>query len=201
MGDPKRLRPKYETPRKIWSKERIEEESKLVEEYGLHNTRELWVTQRELKRIRREARRLLSLGEKGKESGQKLIAKCVRLGFSKEAADLDSLLALSIRDVLDRRLETRVVKRGLARSIKQSRQLIAHGFIAVKGKRVSAPGYIVPVSEDSTITYFKPIDLNAPVMAQKSAAKVEAKEAGTPEAGAEPKEATASEEKPVEAAS
>jgi len=196
MGDPRRLRPKYETPRKIWSKERIEAEQKLVEEYGLRSMHELWVMQRELKRIRREARRLLSLGEKGEDEGRRLIAKCLRLGYAKEGVNLDSMLALSIRDVLERRLQTRVVKRGLARSTGQSRQLITHGFISVRGRKVSAPGYIVPVAEEATVTYFKPIDLNAPVMAQRPKASAE-----TPEAAAPKEEAKAPEPKPAEAAS
>jgi len=196
MGDPRTLRPKYESPRKIWSKERIEEEQKLLEEYGLRCMRELWIMQKELKRIRREARKLLSLGEKGADEGRRLIAKCLRLGYAKEGATLDSLLALTIRDVLDRRLETRVVKRGLARSMKQSRQLITHGFISVKGKKVSAPSYIVPVSEEPSVTYSKPINLNAPVVAQRSKAIAE-----TPEAAAPKEEAKAPEQKPAEAAS
>jgi len=182
MGDPRRLKPKYETPKKVWSKERIEEESKLIEEYGLKNMREVWIAQKEVRKIRREARKLLSLGEKGAEEARPLVAKCARLGYVKDgSAGLDALLALGVRDVLDRRLETRVIKRGLARSIAQGRQLIAHGFISVAGRKVSAPGYIVPVSEEQTITYFKAIDLNAPVMAQKRAAGAEAK---TPEAEA-----------------
>ena len=144
--------------------------------------RELWIMQKELKRVRREARRLLSLGEKGKIEGRKLLDKCMRLGYAKEGVNLDGLLALTIRDILERRLETRVLKRGLAKSMKQSRQLIAHGLITVKGRRVSAPSYIVPVSEEGTVTYYKPINLEAPVMAQRTAEK----EATTPEAAKAP---------------
>ena len=193
MGDPRRLRPKYETPRKLWSKERIEEQHKLLEEYGLSSMRELWVMEKELKKIRREARKLLSLGERGKVEGAKLIAKCVRMGFAKEGANLDTLLALTIHDILERRLDTRVVKRGLARSMRQSRQLIAHGFISVDGRRVSSPSYLVSVAEEPTITYYKPIDINAPVMSQRS----KSKEAETPNTAAtEP-----SGEKPAEGAS
>jgi len=197
MGDPRRLKPKYEPPRKVWSKERIDEQHKLLDEYGLSSMRELWVMEKELKKIRREARRLLSLGERGKAEGERLISKCVRMGFAKEGANLDSLLALTIRDILDRRLETRVLKRGLARSIKQSRQLIAHGFISVNGKKVSSPSYFVSVSEEPTITYHKPINLSAPVMNQKSGVKG----AETPEAAATNMEAKPSSEKPAEAAS
>lgn len=185
MGDPRRLKPKYESPRRIWSAERIQEESKLLEEYGLKNMRELWAMQKELKKIRREARRLLSQGEEGRIAGKQLLDKCVRLGYAKEAdVTLEKLLELTIRDILERRLETRVVKRGLAKTMRQSRQLIAHGYISVKGRRMSAPSYIVPVDEEGTITYYKPINIEAPAMAQRRAAKpapeVAAPVGGTP---------------------
>lgn len=185
MGDPGKLRPKYDTPRAVWNAERIAEESKLRTEYGLKNIREVWIAQREVRRMRREARRLLSLGEKGAGEAAKILGKCARLGYAKSDVTLDGLLALNVRDVLERRLETRVLKRGLAKTTAQSRQLIAHGFISVRGKKVSAPSYIVPISEDGAISYFKPIDLSAPVMAQKSGRAREAA-AATHHAPAEP---------------
>ena len=174
MGDPRKLTRKYETPKAVWNRERIDEERKLITEYGLRNMKEVWIAQKEVRRIRREARSLLALGEKGNEVAAKIISKCLRLGFVKDGATLDNLLALSVRDVLERRLQTRILKRGLAKSIKQARQLAIHGFISVNGKKMNTPGYIVPISEDQSITYYKPIDLNAPVMVQKSARKEEA---------------------------
>ena len=41
MGDPRRLRRKYEPPRHPWQKARIEEENELVKEYGLVNKKEV----------------------------------------------------------------------------------------------------------------------------------------------------------------
>ncbi|MCJ7770238.1 30S ribosomal protein S4, partial [Candidatus Bathyarchaeota archaeon] len=40
MGDPKRPRRKYETPRYPWSKAMLESELKLVGEYGMRNKKE-----------------------------------------------------------------------------------------------------------------------------------------------------------------
>jgi len=199
MGDPRKLTRKYETPKAVWNRERIDEERKLITEYGLRNMKEVWIAQKEVRRIRREARSLLALGEKGNEVAAKIISKCLRLGFVKDGATLDNLLALSVRDVLERRLQTRVVKRGLAKSMKQARQLITHGFISVNGRKVGSPGYTVPMSEDQSVTYYKPVNLNAPVMVQKSArkeeamkeVKVEEKKAETPEAAAPIVEAAA----------
>ena len=42
MGDPKKQRKKYDTPRNRWTKEGLEEELKLLGLYGLRNKHELW---------------------------------------------------------------------------------------------------------------------------------------------------------------
>jgi small subunit ribosomal protein S4 len=159
MGDPRTLKKKYESPRRVLDAERIANDTKLRAEYGLKTTREVWTTLQELKKVRRAARALLSLGEAGKEKGQKIIDRLVRLGVAKPDATIDSLLSLDIKDFLERRLQTRVLKRSLARTPKQARQLITHGFIAVNGRRVSAPSYFVTVADEPTISYFKPINI------------------------------------------
>jgi small subunit ribosomal protein S4 len=161
MGDPRRLSKKYETPRKLWDSARITEEKALIEEYGLKNMRELWRAKAKLGRVRRDARVLLSKGEQGHDEAKQLLAKVVRLGFGTEATSLEDLLSLTLRDVLERRLETRVYKKGFAKSLAQSRQLITHGFISISGKKVSVPGYIVPASQENLIGYYKAIDINA----------------------------------------
>jgi len=158
MGDPRRLKRKYESLKKAWDKGRIEEDRKLLEEYGLKNMKELRIMELELKKIRREARRLLPLGERGRELGKPLLNKVVRLGVAKEGTTLEDLLSLTIRDILERRLQTRVLKKGLTRSIKQSRKLISHGLIAIDGRKISAPSYLVPIDEEGRISYYKKIE-------------------------------------------
>jgi small subunit ribosomal protein S4 len=162
MGDPKKMRPKVKAPRKIWDPERIRSESALKREYGLTKTRELWTALSELKRTRRTARKLLSLGEEGEMRGQKIITKLQRLGIGKNDMKLEDILALTVRDYLDRRLQTVVLKRGLARTMKQSRQLITHGFVSINGRRVTIPSYMVLVEEEQTVSYFKAIDIAPP---------------------------------------
>jgi small subunit ribosomal protein S4 len=46
-----------------------------------------------------------------------------------------------------------VFQKGLAKSIQQSRQLIAHGHIAINGRRVSSPSYLVLKDEESKLSY------------------------------------------------
>jgi len=179
MGDPRRLAKKHETPRKILDAERVSIESALKREYGLKSTRELWVALKELKKIRREARRLLSLGEKGREESMKILAKLKRLGITaKEDAQLEDLLTLTVRDFLERRLQTRVMRSSLARTMPQARQLVTHGFISISGRRVSVPSYMVSVSEESAVSYYKAIDLSVPE-AEKKARRGAPEQAGS----------------------
>ena len=63
----------------------------------------------------------------------------------------------------------------MAKTVKQARQLTVHGFIAINGKKVNKPSYIVDVKEEAGIAYYKPID----VMTAK-APKAEAAEAPAP---------------------
>jgi len=162
MGDPRKLSRKYETPKRLWNTQRITEEHGLEKEFGLKNTREIWIARTELRKIRGEARKFLSLGDAGVKLAEPLLKRAIRLGFAKEGTTLDGLLALDIRHILERRLQTRVQKLGLAKSMNQARQLITHGFIAVNGSKVSTPSYVVPMSEERAIAFYKNIDLSDP---------------------------------------
>ncbi len=154
--------PKAETPRRVWDADRIKNESQLKTEYGLRRTRELWSAVSELKKARRTARAMLSLGEAGREKGMQVIDKLQRLGIAKGDMRLEDVLGLSIRDYLERRLQTLVQRKGLGRTAKQSRQLIVHGFIAVGGRCVTIPSYMVTLAEEPTISYYKAIDIEPP---------------------------------------
>lgn len=161
MGDPRRLKNKYERPKKLLDLGRIIEEKGLKREYQLKNMRELWLAVQELKKYRREARRLLSLDEEGRKTDtEKIIAKLNKYGILDKDAKLDDILSLTVKHILDRRLQTIVYKKGLARTLRQSRQLITHGFIAFEGKTISRPSYLVTSDEEPLMAYKKPIDLS-----------------------------------------
>ena len=161
MGDPKRHRKKYITPTHPWDKVRLEKEVQLVIKYGLRNKRELWRFQNILRKYRRVARDLLAKihlpGKEGRMAKQKadmVIKKLTKIGVLKEDATLDDILNLTVEDFLERRLQTIVYRMGLANSIKQARQMIVHGHIAVDGRRVTAPSYIVEKDEENKIGYY-----------------------------------------------
>jgi small subunit ribosomal protein S4 len=46
-----------------------------------------------------------------------------------------------------------VFKNGLARTPYQARQLIVHGHISIKERKVTVPSYLVPGNEEGNIQY------------------------------------------------
>jgi small subunit ribosomal protein S4 len=154
MGDPKRQRKKYEAPRFPWSKTELSEELRLLGEYGLRNKRELWRHHYMISKYRTLARQLLAQPEDERVVLEKqLINKLTFIRVIPENADLDDVLDLSVEQILARRLQTLVFKNGLARTPYQARQLIVHGHISIKGKKVTVPSYLVPGNEEASIQY------------------------------------------------
>jgi small subunit ribosomal protein S4 len=160
MGYPGKNHKQYQTPKRPFEKTRIQEETKLVIEYGLRNKREVWKAQEYLRRYRRAARDLLSLMSAGTseevfiEKKSILINHMQRVGLLGPDADIDNVLSLKVPAQLERRLQTVVYRQGLARSPKQARQFITHGHIAINGKRVTIPGYRVNRTEETQISYY-----------------------------------------------
>ena len=156
MGDPKKPRKKWEGPSHPWRKEILEQELELMGRYGLRNKRELWIAKTVLRRMRGKARRLLALSPEERERrGRPLIRKLYKMGLlPSEDATLDDILSLTVDDVLERRLQTIVYKKGLATSTYHARQLIVHGHIAINGRRIKSPGHLVSREEEDKIDYY-----------------------------------------------
>ncbi|MFH1779956.1 MAG: 30S ribosomal protein S4 [Candidatus Micrarchaeota archaeon] len=152
----KRLKKLFEKPRRLWNKTRIESESALKTEFGLKNSRELWRIQTILRNIRREARRILAgKGADLEKRTEALINRVKRLLINKEEVGIEEILGLKVDDVLSRRLESVIVKKGMSKTMKQSRQLIVHGHISIKGKKVNSPSYLVKFDEEPEVGWFK----------------------------------------------
>ncbi len=162
MGDPKFPRKKYETPSHPWEAERIRREKEILHKYGLRNKREIWRAETFLRRIREQARRLLAMAgeEQAEKEKERLLKRLARLGILPENASLDDVLALTVEDILARRLQTLVYLHGLAKTPKQARQFIVHGHIAVDGRKVRVPSYLVRKEEEDKITYSYSSPLN-----------------------------------------
>ncbi|MGC8555793.1 MAG: 30S ribosomal protein S4 [Conexivisphaera sp.] len=153
MGDPKKPKKKYVTPKRPWDSERLQREIYLLGTYGLRNKRELWRAETMLSRIRAQARGLLAAPPDVRSRQESaLLDRLVRLGLLKEGATLDDVLSLRVEDILERRLQTIVWRRNLAKTIHQSRQLVVHGHVRVRGRIVDRPGYLVPREEEQLVT-------------------------------------------------
>ena len=159
MGLVRKQRRKYETPNHPWQAQRIEEERKIIEEYGLTNKKQIWKNASILRNFRKQAREITKLrGEKKDSNSKILIQKLNRLNLVKTGSKLSDILNLQLRDVLERRLQTVVYKKNLSNSIKQARQFILHKKISVNGKIISSPSYLI--NEKDKIEYkngFSPV--------------------------------------------
>jgi small subunit ribosomal protein S4 len=163
MGDPRKQRKKYETPRFPWRTDIMQEELKLIGQYGLRNKHELWRQETMLSTFRGTARSLIGkTPDERRKMEEELLARLKRLGILSETAVLDDVLDMTIEDILERRLQTIVLRKGLAKTIQQSRQLITHGHVAIGGKRVKIPSHTVTKNEEDQIEYLTQSSLANP---------------------------------------
>ncbi|CAI2164041.1 5738_t:CDS:2 [Funneliformis geosporum] len=147
----------YKVPRRPFEKERIDQELRLIGDFGLRNKREIWRVAYTLSNIRRAARELLTLDDKDPRrlfEGNALIRRLVRIGVLDETKmKLDYVLALKIEDFLERRLQTQVFKLGLAKSIHHARVLIRQRHIRVGKQIVDIPSFIVRLDSQKHIDF------------------------------------------------
>ncbi|KAL0090607.1 putative 40S ribosomal protein S9 [Phycomyces blakesleeanus] len=135
----------YKVPKRLFESARLDQELKLVGEYGLKNKKEVWRVGITLSKIRRAARELLTLDEKDLKrlfEGNALIRRL-----------LDYVLGLKIEDFMERRLQTQVFKLGLAKSIHQARVLIRQRHIRVGKQIVNVPSFIVRLDSQKHIDF------------------------------------------------
>jgi small subunit ribosomal protein S4 len=154
MGDPKRQRKKFDTPRFPWRKDILQEELKLLGTYGLRNKHELWRHETQLSKFRGIARTLIGKpAEERVKMENELLTKLKKLGVLQDTAVLDDVLDLTLEDILERRLQTLVFRKNLTKTVHQARQLVTHGHIALDNHRVTIPGYLVSREEEKSLNY------------------------------------------------
>ena len=154
MGGIRKPKKKYLAPGHPWQKTRLAEELIYVGEYGLRNKRELWRHRTLLTRFRGTARDLVALAEdeRGVREPQ-LLGRLHRFALIDENSQLDDVLNLTIRDVLERRLQTQVLRQGLAKTMHHARQLITHGHITLDGHRVTSPAMLLHRDTEKRLEY------------------------------------------------
>ncbi len=153
MGDPKHSHKTYQKPSHPWQKERIVAETELRREYGIKNKREIWKMQAILRNFSNQAKKLIAArGDQAERERKQLIARLQKFGLVDVSATLDNVLSLTIRDVMERRLQTQAYKKGLARTPRQARQFITHGHVVVGDTMVTSPSYLVLLSEEGMLS-------------------------------------------------
>ena len=173
MGDPKKRRKQYSTPNHPWQKERLVTEEPLIKAYGLKNKKELWKAQSTLRSFRTQAKKVSStVTEQSVKEQEQLLLRLRRLGVLKAESRLDDVLTLTLHDVLERRLQTIVYRKGLAKSMNQSRQFITHEHIIINGVKIKAPGHLVTVDELTQITFRPSSTLADPEHPERSREKI-----------------------------
>jgi len=154
MGDPRKARKKYSGPKKPWDKARLEEETIIVKDYGIVNKLEIYRMRSLLKKFSLQAKKLLSSFSPQAEQEKKyLLSKLHSLALIGANAQLDDVLALQLNNIMERRLQTLVVRKGLATSMKQSRQFITHRHVKVANKAITSPSYLVSKDEEHKILF------------------------------------------------
>jgi small subunit ribosomal protein S4 len=164
LGDPHKPKKTYHRPRRIWTIDQLNAELYILGTYGLRNKRELWKAQSEIARIRNQARALLAIPtEVRRDKELRLLGFLNRLGLVNESATLDDVLNLKIEDILERRLQTIVMRKIMSKSAIEARQIVAHRHVSVGSRTVNLPGYIVRKDEEQNIVVHKePMKAQAP---------------------------------------
>ncbi|WP_440945475.1 30S ribosomal protein S4 [Methanosarcina sp. T3] len=171
MAYPGKKSKSYETPKHPWQEARMATEVQLVKAYGLRNKKEVWKAASMLRMYRSEARKLLAHVAGGQEGGleghyrtqsEEILSKLIRYGIIKSDANIDDILSLKTENILERRLQTQVLRLGLARTVIQARQFITHGHIAINGRKATIPGMLVSKEDEMHIGYYG----NSPLMSE-----------------------------------
>jgi len=163
----RKMRKQYKRPKSPWSSVIIDEERKLLKEYGLKNKTEIWRAKSKLAKFKQQAMTLLgSSGEQVKRESEQLLGRLNRMGVLKSNS-LEDVLSMPLESLFERRLQTMVFQKGLANTPKQARQFVLHKHVFIGDRIVSVPSYNVCVGEEDQIR------LNEDVKVSKGARRKE----------------------------
>ena len=88
-----------------------------------------------------------------KKKKKGLMDSLTRLGILNPSSDLNTILGLTVDDLLKRRLQSIVYSKHMARTLKQARQMITHEHVFVAGNKITIPSYLVNVEEENLVIF------------------------------------------------
>ena len=138
MGDTKQKHRSFNRPKKPFDRARIDEENILLKRYGLKNKREIWRAKSVVSKMRKQAKSLIGQSD---EEQRKFFEKLNKMGV--QINTISDILALTEKNILDKRLQTFVFNNKLANTIKGARQLIVHKKILVDNIIINVPSFWV----------------------------------------------------------
>ena len=166
MGTARKIRKKFERPSHPWQRSRLEKEAKIRETYGIRRKSEIWKMNTILKNFKKQAKNLIVMtGKQAEIEKKQLVTRVNSLGLVGNDATMDDILSLTLENLLDRRLQSKIKAIGLARTPKQARQMIVHGHINVNDNVIDSPSYLVRVGDK--ISYTKSSTFNNPEHAER----------------------------------
>lgn len=161
MGSIKKQRKKFSKPGHPWQKERIAEEKEILKQYGLKRKNEIWKVDSMLKKFLHRAKTII--GEKSSQSDiekKQLLERLHLLGLLKKDSKVEDVLNLKLKDLLERRLQTLVCRKHVAKTMKQAREFIVHEHVAVGPRKITTPNYLVSIQEEPQIRLVRPITID-----------------------------------------
>jgi len=119
--------------------------------------REIWREKSALRRHRNQAMKLIgkvdtSEGHFAREKTD-MVESLLRKGLLPGDAGIDDVLQITVEHMLSRRLQSVVFYKGLAPTMRSSRNLIVHGHISIGDQKMTVPGYHVLKEEEDVIQY------------------------------------------------
>ncbi|MBU3905219.1 MAG: 30S ribosomal protein S4 [Nanoarchaeota archaeon] len=147
----RKIRRSFDKPLRPWDKDTIDKNKTIKKEFGLRRKKEILRAETIIRNYRRLARGLAANKDENKELI--LLTKLRKIGLIDSTASLDDVLVLTTGDILNRRLQTIIQKKGLARTVKQARQFIVHGHISVDGRKSKWPSMLIPIDKEASITF------------------------------------------------
>jgi len=148
----RKLKRKFAKPIKPWDKQRIIDEKGLIKDYAYKNKKDIWKMKSKVSRLRAFAKKLVSISneQEVKERDEFLKSLYVK-GLIKEDSSVEDVLALTVRDISERRLQTLVFRQGLTQTPRQARQFIVHGHVFVNGNKITVPSALISRKEEGLI--------------------------------------------------